>query len=74
MATKEKAAKQSSKVSKLISKTTKKEIIETNDSRLDTENQQKTKKVDKTLNIVQKTGREMINDLKWTENPMLNKK
>ena len=74
MATKEKAAKQSSKVSKLISKTTKKEIIETNDSRLDTENQQKTKKVDKTLNTVQKTGREMINDLKWTENPMLNKK
>ena len=68
LATKEKAKKQSSKVSKLVSKTTKKEIIETNDNNLTAENQQKTKKIDRALNTYQNSGAKLITDLK---NPLL---
>ena len=70
----EKAKNQSSKVSKLIFKTSKKEKVETNDSSLDSENQQKTKKVGSALKGFQSSGAKLISDLKWIENPMLSSK
>jgi hypothetical protein len=70
----EKAKDQSSKVSKLIFKTSKKEKVETNDSSLDSENQQKTKKVGSALKGFQSSGGKLISDLKWIENPMLSSK